>query len=307
MSEKSSTNFPLYTRITDALQELEASLATLSKMLCSDSQLQIVSLMLLPYRRAAQEEALSMLEPEPVSIEEQTPEMLSSLVSTIRYQEDQHPKSTLRAPGLVGVSDATLAQIQRVNELKAEFKAMVKEIPTRQRRVLSRMFPGLSRLQAYRELVILKYHPKHVHFFWAANKTTGSRITVDQLRKELEVERDATPATDVTLRQAIAYDLELLEALPGNEWLSKRRSIRVHPQCNVWAEDSPLDQEDAYLPIFYAVDASKPEPGVTPLVSFDAQESQGKRSMRSDRKVERSPYLERIHVYRYQEQHRKFA
>lgn len=297
--------FPLLDLITNRLEELKGGINHLRDLIEQDPELVIHDLAIIPYRKSGQDSLPETVHPEPVSTVDRTPELLSDLVTSIFYREDQHPKSTIRASGLIGASQSVLDGIKEVNRLKAAFKDAVKQVPPRRRRMLNKHFPGLSRLQAYRELVVLDTHPDGAHFFWAANKTGGSRKTVADLRKELEIERESVPATDTQLLQAIEYDLEKLAGLQDNEVLSKRRQIRLHPQCNIWVNGQMAAQEDAYLPIFYLLDPVRATPEVTPLPSSSEQGSRV-RGVRSDRKVEEEPFLERIYAYRYLPEHREF-
>lgn len=298
--------FPLFERINECLDRLSSGLFTLARALEEDPHFVVHDLALIPYRMTGQDTLPEVVIPQSVPLGDRSPQYVAELITAIRYREDQHAKSTLRASGLIGVSPSTFDQIQEVNRLKSDFKDAVKTVPTRQRRMLNRHFPGLSRLQAYRELVALNGQPDGVHFFWASNKTGSSRKTVEQLREELKNEKDAVPSTDSTMINAIQFDLDQLAHLPDNEYLSKRRAIRVHPQGNIWVDGRIARQEDAYLPIFYVVDPSKPEPEVTSMPNSDESGARI-RSARSDRKVEDQPLLERIHVYRYLPAHRTFA
>lgn len=298
--------FPLLEQITKRLDELKGGLAHLRYLIQNDEDLVIHDLTVIPYRKTGEDTLPDTITPEVVPVADRTPAYLAALITTIQYQDDQHPKSTVRASGLVGASQAVIDGINHVNDLKAAFKEAVTQVPSRQRRAMIRHFPGLSRLQAYRELVALEKHPDGAHFFWAANKTGSARKTVAELRKDLEVERDSVPATDTHLLQAIQFDLEKLADLPDNEVLAKRRPIRLHPQCNIWVNGQIAAQEDAYLPIFYLRDTAYPDPKVTSLPASSEQGNR-QRGVRSDRKVEEEPFLERIHVYRYLPAHRKFS
>lgn len=296
--------FPLLEQIQSDLEELKSGLNVLREQLAHDDQLVVHGLTVIPYRTTGQDDYPEAITAEPVA-EDESRDKVIDLICSINYKDDQHPKSTLRASGLVGVSSRVLEAIAHVNDLKKRFKDSVKQVPPRQRRVLNRHIPGLCRLQAYREIVALEGYPNAAHFFWASNKSGISRRSVATVRKELNTEKDKAAATDTSLLRAIEFDLEKLVSLPDREIVAKRRAIRLHPQCNLWVNSRLVGPEDAYLPIFYPHDAEKPCPDVTPLPSAEQRKRQ--RGLRSDRKLEDEPFLERIDLYRYLPEHRKFA
>lgn len=291
--------------VRETLEQLKGQLANLQETLRHDPALRIDYLAVIPYRSGNDDDVPPVISPETLTANPNAVDRLVEFLSTIYQAEDQHPKSTLRAPGMIGVSPATMKVIQSVNTAKAEFKEAVKAIPTRQRRVMARSFPGLHRLQAYRAIVTLKTQPVDARFFWAANKSGVSKIRVEKLRDDLRKERDKTPSTDVQLLQAIDYDLEKLEPLHKDEVVSKKRAIQVHPQCNIGGGSA--SPEDAYLPIFYVVDAARPAPRISNLGVHDSLDSGTRRGVRSDKKIEDVPLLERIHVYRYLPEWREYS
>lgn len=285
------------------LQSLTQGLDELRRDILSDPNLTISELSWIPYRTNDQTELPGTIVPEPVDPADAL-EVLSTAVTSTLYREDQHAKSTIRVAGLVGVSPSVIESIATVNRLKKAFKDSVKEVPTRQRRMLHKHLPGLSRLQAYRELVSISRHPDEVHFFWAANKVGVARRTVAVMLEELRAEKDATPATDIDLLRAIEIDIDALAGLSPHEVIARARPIRLHPQCNVWIEGVLAGQEDAYLPVFYPVDPTQNAPEVRALGESSRGERQ--RAIRSDRKLQDEPLLERLDVYRYREAFRSF-
>lgn len=293
----------LLTNIQANLENLTQGLGELRRHIMSDPNLTISELRWIPYRTTDQADLPESILPELVEPADAL-EVLSSAVTSIHYREDQHAKSTIRVAGLVGVSPSVIESLATVNRLKKAFKDSVKEVPTRQRRMLHKHLPGLSRLQAYRELVSISRHPDEVHFFWAANKVGVARRTVAVMLDELKIEKDATPSTDIDLLRAIEMDIETLAGMSPHEVIARARPIRLHPQCNVWIGGVLAGQEDAYLPVFYPVDTTQETPEVRALGESSKGERQ--RAIRSDRKLQDEPLLERLDVYRYREAFRSF-
>lgn len=285
------------------LQSLTQGLDELRRDILSDPNLTISELSWIPYRTTDQTELPGSVVPTPVAPDDAL-EILAAAVTSTLYRDDQHAKSTIRVAGLVGASPSVIESIATVNRLKKAFKDSVKQVPIRQRRMLNKHLPGLSRLQAYRELVSISRHPDEVHFFWAANKLGVARRTVAVMMDELRAEKDATPSTDIDLLRAIEMDIEALAGLSPHEVVARARPIRLHPQCNVWIGGALAGQEDAYLPVFYPVDPAEKSPKVRALGESSRGERQ--RAVRSDRKLQDEPLLERLDVYRYRETFRSF-
>lgn len=285
------------------LEALTQGLGDLRRQIESDPNLTISELRWIPYRTNDQADLPELVVPELVNPADAV-EVVASSVTSIYYREDQHAKSTIRVAGLVGVSPSVIEALAEVNRLKKAFKDSVTEVPIRQRRQLIKHLPGLSRLQAYRELVSISRHPDEVHFFWAANKVGVARRTVAVMLEELKVEKDATPSTDIDLLRAIEMDIEKLAGMDPREIIARARPIRLHPQCNVWIGGSLAGQEDAYLPVFYPVDPAQRAPKVRALGESSKGERQ--RAIRSDRKLDDEPLLERLDVYRYRVNFRSY-
>lgn len=320
----------LVEQVQDTLAALEAEQLMLANAMRNDPELHAHYLAVIPYRRVGEEDRVQPIVPQSVTSDPASGHHLVDLVLEIRYAPDQSGKATIRAPGLVRVSSETMAAIHRVNQARQAFKAAITAIPTRQRRSLNRILPGICKLQAYRQIVCLSAKPSAVHFFWAQNKTGAENYTVADLKRKLQEEYDDAPAIDGysrapaspetaggfelsgslqphwSLRDALEFDLKKLAELPDNEYVVLRRPIKPHPQCNVWLEGAPV-AEDAYLPIFYPAgeEDSDSTIKIQPLPPIDPNE-EVKRSSRNDRQVEAEPHLERINVYRKKPAYRKF-
>lgn len=285
------------------LDNLAQGLGDLRRQIVNDPDLTISELRWVPYRTSDQADLPESVVPESVNPDDAV-EVVASSVTSIHYREDQHAKSTIRVAGLVGVSPSVIETLAEVNRLKQAFKKSVTEVPIRQRRQLIKYLPGLSRIQAYRELVFISRHPDEVHFFWAANKVGVARRTVAVMLDELKLEKDATPSTDINLLRAIEMDIEALAGMNPTEVIAKARPIRLHPQCNVWVGGILAGQEDAYLPVFYPIDSTQEPAKVRALGESSTGERQ--RAIRSDRKLEEEPLLARLDVYRYREVFRSY-
>lgn len=329
---------PLITDVQDAFQELAKQLQSFHQIISTDPQVRLYYLARVPYRKA--QTKISRLSPDaektdmaddidsdeelgvgrvtveqlyaPGTREPATPEILKTAFDSfvsIQYEPDQDAKSTIRLPGLIAVSNATMEAAHEVNRAKARFKESVLAIPSRSRRSLARVLPGLVYLQAYRSLVILNETPREVAFIWSVNKSGIKRRTAQEIIDQLEKEREITPSTDVDMLNAIEYDLERVGKIAPTEVLAIRRPLQPHILCNVkpWNESRFLYQKDGYLPILVPAEDEHAPLRIGTLDDHDPSSASAghQRKERSDVKFEREPISERLYLYRYQEAYRK--
>ena len=233
------------------------------------------------------------------------------LIQDFWYQDGQDGRATRSSFGFIALPEHTLKRANNVNHIKENFKQQVnafqkkhkdawlslkgdlgKRHPSLQEQL---HFSGLSRLhlkQTWRTLPVIMRSPSRIGFNWYQSGRSITKITVQQAY-------DALARLD-TQSKHIAIQLDAVSRLSANTPLAKVQNLAPTMRANLFYEDgqSPLRQAmNTSLPILIKAreDQLLPEhnsPEIEPPTSRV-------RAVRSDRKIEDTPFLPSIRVHKY--------
>lgn len=210
------------------------------------------------------------------------------------YGDDQHPKATLRLPGILQVDRDMAGVAAEVNRLKAGLRAAMKALG----------YPGwlhwrmaipawrrLNRLQAYREWHWIATPMRRVSFTWAGHTTGGEQLRIAALIERLEeqYERYGLPGIEAEIDRLAGFD--------PDEVVVIRRPVAPTPIANIVFADGSRQAVKTALPFM----TDRPMPEIGALRDF---ESARRNARRNDLATETRPLNEHLHVYRYVPAHR---
>lgn len=230
-------------------------------------------------------------------------EQLHLTLGNIYYQDDAMDAREVEVnPGLIPASAPTLTAIAALNSAKTALQATLAEIdrygsvyhhdPHFTRQVLSECGWGrLHRKQAVRTLPIITERLLKVGFTWA-HTTDVQKITPMQARNQLEQLAD---------NPYITRQIQLLDALPPDEPLAMAKQSALHIRANLLFVDATggnaRRQVRAHMPLFFAYRQNPVIPPFAPPKESSARDP--RRLRRSDIKLEDTPFLPTLNVYRY--------
>jgi len=239
-----------------------------------------------------------------------------NLYQQLWYLDDQEGRETLTCPGLIGASANTLHYAQTLNDAKDQFKnavlalkrltksqadALLSDLQTREPKIaetLRRM--GKSRLnlkQVYRHVPLLLTKPIKVGFTWSKQGRTIQRLSVAEIRRLLS-KRQTTPL--------IQGALSKLASLPDTEILARARSVVPHLRANIVFDQNTVTPHrrlvQTPLPLLVPVQVNESLPEFVPIPPEPVGQS---RLKRSDVKIEDSPFIPALGLYRYKTMYRE--
>ena len=237
------------------------------------------------------------------------------LYQQLWYLDAQEGRETITCPGLIGVSGDTLNAALACNEAKDVFKSAVlalkalgknqadillSDLQTREPEVslaLRRM--GTARLnlkQAYRHIPLLKIKPVKVGFTWSKQGRTIQRISVAEARRLLS-KRQSTPL--------IQGALSKLASLSENEILARARSVVPHLRANIVFDPNTVTPHrrliQTPLPLLVPLLPGENLPEFVPIPPEPIGQD---RLKRSDVKIDDTPFIPMLGIYRYKEMYR---
>lgn len=237
-------------------------------------------------------------------------QVCAGFIQRLDYTSDElDPGGTERLQGLIGASDATLAQVNEVNALKKTLHeclmcldAGVLEGPRgqpTQRPWTARMLAAIGRArfnrrQAIRGFTVLDEPPIAASYFWGKVRKIV-RITRDEARALLEKRIAESGDTHPALR----YQYQDLLNLPEDEPLAQVQQLREYPRVNLVfpRPGGPIrKQVMAAAPLFYPAEPLAMAPEIIPLPDPDKKR---RRLRRNDLSIELKPFLPAIRVHRY--------
>lgn len=235
--------------------------------------------------------------------------MAADVLPQLEYLEGQHPKATLRLPGLIGASPATLSLINEINDLKNDIETLFRSVDKGKRTLLAKeaLPKGIVRLQLYRRIETVDAALTYCGFSWASNTTGGDKVAVSDLIAELGEEISRISATEDPYRQRLEQDKQFLEKeLSPNEILLHRRRVAPHPIANLYTAEGKLCTVDANLPIFFpaGIEGVEHAPQIEPLT---LAQTRYRRKFRSDSRLESDPVATTRDVYRYKAEYRTLS
>jgi hypothetical protein len=227
------------------------------------------------------------------------------------YQDGQDGRETRSCFGYIAVPESTLALAHSVNALKDTFKLQVQALQKQNKQDWLELkgqlakrhpslqeqlhFTGLSRLhlkQTWRTMTVIDRTPSRIGFNWYHSGRSIQKISVQQAY-------DALARLD-TSSPHIQAQLSAVSKLASHTPLAKVQNLAPTMRANLFYEDGEAPLRHAMnisLPILFKASAERKlpqhnEPEIEPP-------QQRQRAVRSDRKIEDTPFLPSIRVHRY--------
>ena len=238
---------------------------------------------------------------------------LVEIVGQIFFEDDQPPRSSVTLPGIVGASQASLQSARQLNAAKDQLQEVLRTLDShgvrgtnpatgrvRQQRLSDLVLAkhGLARLhrmQTYRHLRIIDKAPDKVGMTWAHTRRV-KKTTVAAVNKELERMHKRGGAQ----APLIESDMVKLGYLTADTHLALVDKQPLHARANLAWRTSEGEwrrkQMTVALPLLYPAKVGAPLPALRPL---DEPDDEIMRERSQGRRLEDSPYLNTLAVYRY--------
>lgn len=220
-----------------AIERLEEVMAVFRSMLIAQGAARPLFVQRVPLRNSPDVPAvIDLLKPRS---ESQAISWAAEALTATRLAGGQHPKESLRCPGVLVVSDEIASFAGKINEAKASLKKVVDDIPPRDRRYLYREFSRFCPTQAMR---LIEAHSglKKVTLRWYEGDGVfriQAKALREQMLKELSdlmkvnmTARNLTKNTPETVQYQVACDFERLElaGIKDDEVLAVVRPVQPH-------------------------------------------------------------------------------
>jgi hypothetical protein len=291
-----------------AIASLESALSVLKKIMLSSGQCEPLLVMKVPFR--GKPEVNSHIElVVPSSDEEALAWAVDSLTST-RWVGGQHPKETMRCPGVLVVSDKVIAAAIEVNKAKAELKRVIDNIPARERIELYRSVNRFSSLQALR-LIEMEKEMSSVTFRWNFTFSTDRKACAS-VKSELLLFLSEFMGTEITEGMLstqtnnsemykVATDFVRLAKIPDKEILASVRQIQRHIRAYISPKKKLVNSR--FVGKGYYIQAKTPiltmdSVNVTASEMTDYSGALGTQKFTSG-SFEEEPLIERLDLFRY--------
>jgi hypothetical protein len=248
----------------------------------------------------------------------------AAVINAWRYLSNQDARAVQRLPGVLAAGVATLEQLRRVNEAKAELKLVLREyqeglamelgplqVPDAGSKYAQlRQESGTARhlhvLQATRQLHEIRSHMDTLSFYWSTATIITTTSLVEDIQADFEQAIFSGPP-NVSPEDPNEWDarfrryLEAIRTMPAHEELVVRRPTAAAPVATAVPVLPGIQPFKASLPLFIPAEATWPS--VFPLGHHDPGKASS-RKPRSDRHVLEEPVIKDLHLYRYRPEHR---
>lgn len=212
----------------------------------------------------------------------------------------QHPSTVVRYPGYVlleRIDPHFFFTVDALNAAKNALHQHVKKLPAGSRaRNTGEAFPGVSMLQAYRQVYAFENCPRQLLFSWAGNTTSSHTISRSEAVEKIEGSRFSAPdhIDPGVWLSIIDTELQQVASLPHGTVFALRKAIAPHPRLMVYFTERPRHDLTlhANLPVFFAC-RDCPLPVIKPLKAFDRDQ---RHAVRKDSKAWR-PIIESIGLF----------
>ena len=205
------------------------------------------------------------------------------------YADHQHPRGTLRRPGLIRVQNDCADLVESINRRKLELRVAMQPFHYSAWREWRESIPSWThfcRLQAYREW---HWVAKPLHRFglgWAGNSTGTEYLRIAALMGRLLDQRNNGG------HERIDAELDRLSGFDENEVVAINRPIAPTPMVNLRYTDGAKQVLKTAAPVL----VSQPLPRITPLRDFAASQ---RNERRKDVATEGEPLVAHWHAYRF--------
>lgn len=211
----------------------------------------------------------------------------------LAYVPNQHPGTALRFPGLVALTEDPLPRVAPVNAAKAAMHAALQAAlqdetnAMRRARFYKELLPGVSILQATRQVNALGEAPYSFAFTWLSKSMSSEVLSPEKAVALVEAAKGTPPKG--TPRESwealLASQKARILALPPTVRIQRRRDVAPHPRLlalKAKGELPPLTFSAA-LPAFFPLPSGRLQdlPLVTPLQDFDRTRERKSRRARN--------------------------
>ncbi len=244
-------------------------------------------------------EALSPETIEPV-MRSVSVDVIVAALGNIYRQPGQHPSTVVRHPGYVlieRINPHFFFTVDALNAAKSALHQHVKTLPAGSRaRNTGEAFPGVSMLQAYRQVYAFENCPRQLLFSWAANTAASKKISRSEAVEKIEGSRFSAPdhIDPGDWLSVIDAELQQIASLPAGAVFALRKTIAPHPRLMVYFTARPVHDLSihANLPAFFLC-----SPDARPVVKILKPLDRNQRSsLRKDR-LAWKPLIERIGLF----------
>jgi hypothetical protein len=256
---------------------------------------------------------------EPIEVREleghEAVEAAFEALTSIWVKLGQHPRETLRVPGVIALPRQAIDKIVQTNATRAELGRLISAIEkTNDRRTVWGTFKGKGRgivpKQALRLTTVLT-DPLKINFYWDDTGSSSTRRMAGDLMVEwkelLNPQDDRRQAlqhfTEGSMENALLYGIDLLGKLDPEEQVAIRRLVQPHIRARVGNGDAKVKPIIAPVPFVY--EASQPAPRIKPLPRYEPKTSSKKSTGLA--LLEDEPYFEAMNLYRYKDKHRVYG
>jgi hypothetical protein len=233
---------------------------------------------------------------------------LANALSDLWYEGNQDGRQTRIYPGLVAVDNIQAAQLQKINEIKLQFRTVVTEIKendSKQWREIQAKLgkrykalheklsdQGINRLhlkQVFRLLPYVDQAPIKVGFNWYTSGRSITRITKAQAYELLSKLN--------TEAEHIKIQMNRLSGIKDSEPLARVQKQAPVLRSNLLFLNGQRKAMNLSMPLFFNNTHSQgfPEFNVPPAIPPKNRS----RQLRSDNKIDDEPFLKSIRVHRY--------
>lgn len=221
------------------------------------------------------------------------------------HQDGGDGRRTRSCHGLIAADAALLAAADQVNRAKTDFRLLLATLKTEPKTVLEPLglrpsslrdalgYKGLARLhlkQCYRLIPCVERQPQRVGLNWYTSGRSIKRISVDQAQQLLlRIGID---------KPHIQIQLDKLSRLNGDCPLAQIQQQAPLMRANLRYRSTPERQAmNLSLPLLFGYDAEQPfpehnSPSLIP-------ESERRRQIRSDSRIDPEPFLPSLRVHLY--------
>ncbi|MFL1449385.1 DNA replication terminus site-binding protein [Pseudomonas tritici] len=301
MANTSSTDPSIREQINYLEQRLNA---LANSMRLKPARMRVDAAYMIPFRDQKKVDDSKDIVVTPLVGSEAVKQVIYGLTSIYIDQGKQNPRETLRVPGVVGLPEDWLTEIEEINALKQAIQDAVGEIKDQyQRMKIWGSVKYLSALQTMRQHMILTDEPAKIRLYWDTapsirKKTAADWITyytthlhklhgyVPMLEELLEGDTSRNYVSALTKLSKEDSELFIAEFRPGKPHIRARVVL--------------FDQKKAIFraistPICYPIENSVPL--ITALTNWEA----GKHTARDNTRVliESEPFFLGLYLYHY--------
>lgn len=290
--------------IKEQVVHLDSRLKTLAnKMLSKPERLRVDAVYMIPFRNQSKVDPKKDIVVTPLHGSEAVRHAVYALTAIHIEPGAQHPRETLRAPGLIALPDDWFAEVKAINELKETLQDTVSQIKDQYQRMKAwGSIKYLSSLQTMRENMVID-GPATIRFYWdeapsVKNKTAAEWI--DHYTKHLNKLYGYVPQMNELLegdssRKYVAA-LSLLASQPTEERFAEFRPGHAHVRARITFIDKkkPIIRPIS-TPICYPKD--DPVPPVTALTNWEAGKTTARSGARAN--IESETFFDGLYLHRY--------